>query len=102
LAAEGPAPTAAADGLTGATPGERLVLTAVRDLLGRPATTLGDNFTDVGGTSVVAARLLAAVERETGVRPRAHELLRSTDLRAFAARIDTLLDQRRTPRPAGA
>ncbi|NMO34322.1 non-ribosomal peptide synthetase [Streptomyces sp. GMY01] len=102
LAAESPAPTAAADDLTGATPGERLVLTAVRDLLGRPATTLGDNFTDVGGTSVVAARLLAAVERETGVRPRAHELLRSTDLRAFAARIDTLLDQRRTPRPAGA
>ncbi|MFI1767763.1 non-ribosomal peptide synthetase [Streptomyces sp. NPDC020800] len=101
LAAQGLAPAVPAtapDDLAGATPTERLVLTTVRDLLGRPGTTLGDNFTDAGGTSVVAARLLVAVERETGVRPRAHELLRSTDLRAFAA----LLDQRRTPRPAGA
>ncbi|MFK8907818.1 acyl carrier protein, partial [Streptomyces sp. YS-3] len=79
-------------------PGERLVLATVRELLGRPETVLGDNFTDIGGTSVVAARLLAVVERESGVRPRAHELLRSTDLGAFAA----LLDQRWTPRPAGA
>ncbi|MEU6478085.1 amino acid adenylation domain-containing protein [Streptomyces sp. NPDC047017] len=89
---------AATDGLAGATATERFVLTTVRDLLGRPGITLGDHFTDAGGTSVAAARLLAAVERETGVRPRAHELLRSTDLRAFAA----LLDQRRTPRPEGA
>ncbi|MFB7257477.1 non-ribosomal peptide synthetase [Streptomyces nojiriensis] len=81
-----------------ATESERLVLTTVRDLLGRPGIRLGDHFTDAGGTSVVAARLLATVERETGVRLRAPELLRSTDLRAFAA----LLDQRRTPRPEGA
>ncbi|MFI1279378.1 non-ribosomal peptide synthetase [Streptomyces sp. NPDC020858] len=89
-----------ADDLTAATATatERLVLTTVRELLGRPGTGLGDNFTDAGGTSMVAARLLATVERETGVRLRAPELLRSTDLRAFAA----LLDQRRTPRPEGA
>ncbi|MFD9794594.1 non-ribosomal peptide synthetase [Streptomyces sp. NPDC059070] len=93
-----PAPADPADDLAAATPGERLVLTAVRELLGRPATVLADNFTDIGGTSVVAARLLAVVERESGIRPRAHELLRSTDLGAFAA----LLDQRWTPRPAGA
>ncbi|MEU0051347.1 non-ribosomal peptide synthetase [Streptomyces sp. NPDC006309] len=94
----GPAPAPATDDLADATPTEHLVLTTVRDLLGRPETTLCDNFTDAGGTSVVAARLLAAVESATGVRPRAHELLRSSDLRAFAA----LLDQRLTPRPAGA
>ncbi|MFF4323179.1 non-ribosomal peptide synthetase [Streptomyces sp. NPDC001568] len=80
------------------TAGERLVLTTVRDLLGRPDTGLGDNFSAAGGTSIVAARLLQTVERETGVRVRAPELLRSTDLRAFAA----LIDQRRTPRPEGA
>ncbi|WP_432074936.1 non-ribosomal peptide synthetase [Streptomyces wuyuanensis] len=91
-------PAAPADDLAGATPAERLVLATVRDLLGRPGTALGDNFTDAGGTSVVAARLLAAVERETGVRLRAPELLRSPDLRAFAA----LLDERRAPRPEGA
>ncbi|MFA7768235.1 amino acid adenylation domain-containing protein [Streptomyces sp. NRRL S-448] len=80
------------------TASERLVLATVRDLLGRTGIGLGNNFTDAGGTSVVAARLLATVEREAGVRLRAPELLRSTDLRAFAA----LLDQRRTPRPEGA
>ncbi|MEU4345915.1 non-ribosomal peptide synthetase [Streptomyces sp. NPDC023838] len=93
-----PAPSVTVDDLAAATPTEQLVLATVRDLLDRPETTLGDNFTDIGGTSVVAARLLAVVERETGRRPRAHELLRSTDLRAFAA----LLDQRRTPQSAGA
>lgn len=90
--------TAAPNDLADATGTERFVLTTVRDLLGRPGTGPGDNFTDAGGTSVVAARLLAAVERETGVRPRAHELLRSADLRAFAA----VVHQRRTPRPEGA
>ncbi|MFJ1567953.1 non-ribosomal peptide synthetase [Streptomyces erythrochromogenes] len=82
----------------GATATELLVLTTVRDLLGRPGTGLGDHFTDAGGTSIIAARLLATLERETGVRLRAPELLRSTDLRAFAA----LVDHRRTPRPEGA
>ncbi|MEU8972747.1 amino acid adenylation domain-containing protein [Streptomyces monashensis] len=97
---QGSVPEAAVgrDDLADASPTEQLVLTAVRDLLGRPGTGLDDNFTDAGGTSVVAARLLVVVERATGVRPRARDLLRSTDLRAFAA----LLDQRRTPHPAGA
>lgn len=89
---------APADADATATATELLVLTTVRDLLGRPGTGLGDHFTDAGGTSIIAARLLAALERETGVRLRAPELLRSTDLRAFAA----LIDHRRTPRPEGA
>ncbi|MFE9795450.1 non-ribosomal peptide synthetase [Streptomyces goshikiensis] len=92
------ATTATTGGLAATTATERLVLTTVRELLGRPGTGLGDNFTDAGGTSIVVARLLAVVEGETGVRLRAPELLRSTDLRAFAA----LVDQRRTPRPEGA
>ncbi|WP_079148329.1 non-ribosomal peptide synthetase [Streptomyces agglomeratus] len=71
-----------------ATPGERLVLAAVRDLLARPTTVLSDNFTEVGGTSIVAARLLTVIEREGGVRLRAPELLRQPDLRAVAALVD--------------
>ncbi|MGW7415388.1 non-ribosomal peptide synthetase [Streptomyces sp. NPDC054863] len=72
----------------GATPTERLVLGTVRELLARPGTVLEDNFTDIGGTSLVAARLLAAVEQETGVRLRAPELLRQRDLRAVVAVLD--------------
>ncbi|MGW2816308.1 non-ribosomal peptide synthetase [Streptomyces sp. NPDC001415] len=71
-----------------ATADERLVLTSVRDLLGRPETTLEDNFTDAGGTSLLAARLLEVLEKETQVRLRAPELLRQPDLRAIAAVID--------------
>ncbi|MFI6471007.1 non-ribosomal peptide synthetase [Streptomyces sp. NPDC050516] len=71
-----------------ATADERLVLASVRDLLGRPETTLEENFTDAGGTSLLAARLLEVLERETKVRLRAPELLRQPDLRAIAAVID--------------
>ncbi|MFD7338423.1 non-ribosomal peptide synthetase [Streptomyces violascens] len=67
---------------------ERLVLASVRDLLGRPEATLEDNFTDAGGTSLLAARLLEVLEKETHVRLRAPELLRQPDLRAIAAVID--------------
>ncbi|GHA18282.1 hypothetical protein GCM10010329_46790 [Streptomyces spiroverticillatus] len=70
------------------TANERLVLGTVRTLLGRTDIELEDNFTDAGGTSLAAARLLAAVERETGVRLRAPELLRQPDLRAVVAVLD--------------
>ncbi|MET8453062.1 non-ribosomal peptide synthetase [Streptomyces sp. NPDC005209] len=90
-------PAAPGDGglPTGATPGELLVLRAVRDLLGRPGIALTDNFSDSGGTSVQAARLLTAIERESGVRLRAPQLLRQPDLRAVAA----LIDERRAAAP---
>ncbi|MFD9818363.1 non-ribosomal peptide synthetase, partial [Streptomyces violascens] len=85
------APAVAATGAAlpdDATADERLVLASVRDLLGRPETTLEDNFTDAGGTSLLAARLLEVLEKETQVRLRAPELLRQPDLRAIAAVID--------------
>ncbi|MEV5939966.1 non-ribosomal peptide synthetase [Streptomyces sp. NPDC051994] len=82
----------------GATADERLVLATVRDLLGRPGTTLDENFTDAGGTSLIAARLLEALEKATQVRLRAPELLRQPDLRAIA----TVLGKRRAAtRPEG-
>lgn len=74
------------------TDSERLVLRLVRDLLGSPGLGLGAGFTESGGTSLVASRLLAALEKESGVRLRAPELLRQPDLRAVAA----VLDKRRS------
>ncbi|MFG2718982.1 amino acid adenylation domain-containing protein [Streptomyces sp. NPDC048416] len=76
---------------------ELLVLTTVRDLLGRPETSLEDNFTDAGGTSLLAARLLEALEKATHVRLRAPELLRQPDLRAIAAVLDKRRTATRTP-----
>ncbi|WP_107421130.1 non-ribosomal peptide synthetase, partial [Streptomyces angustmyceticus] len=81
-----------------ATPGERLVLSAVRDLLARPALSLADSFTGSGGTSLLAARLLTVIEKESGIRLRAPELLRQPDLRAVALLVDT----RAARQPAGA
>ncbi|MEV6563631.1 non-ribosomal peptide synthetase [Streptomyces kronopolitis] len=82
-----------------ATPGERLLLDAVRDLLARPGISLAENFTEAGGTSIVAARLLTAIEKESGVRLRAPELLRQPDLRAVARLID---ERRARTQAAGA
>ncbi|MEJ8652252.1 non-ribosomal peptide synthetase [Streptomyces sp. MS1.AVA.3] len=90
---------AADDGPGDATPGERLVLSAVRDLLARPGASLTDNFTEAGGTSLLAARLLTVIEKESGVRLRAPELLRQPDLRAVALLVDT---RRAARQPAGA
>ncbi|WP_411130059.1 non-ribosomal peptide synthetase [Streptomyces sp. x-19] len=85
---EAPAEAAVVAADKGAPASERLILRTVRDLLGRSETTLGDNLADAGGTSLVVARLLAAVEQETGVRLRAPEVLRQPDLRAVAAVLD--------------
>lgn len=86
------------DGPAEATPGERLVLSAARDLLGRPGISLADDFTGAGGTSVLAARLLTVIEKGSGIRLRAPELLRQPDLRAVAR----LVDERAARQPAGA
>lgn len=101
-AAEAPRPgDAPADGgrPTGTTPGEQLVLSAVRDLLARSEISLTESFTGAGGTSLLAARLLTVIEKESGVRLRAPELLRQPDLRAVALLVDTRLAARQ---PAGA
>ncbi|MFI5980305.1 non-ribosomal peptide synthetase [Streptomyces sp. NPDC051555] len=82
----------------GASADELLVLTTVRDLIGRPDIALDDNFSDAGGTSILVARLLEVLERETRVHLRAPELLRQPDLRAIAAVIDR---RRATAQTAG-
>ncbi|MFJ6787954.1 non-ribosomal peptide synthetase [Streptomyces angustmyceticus] len=99
-AGDGPdgAPADGGDLPAGATSGERLVLSAVRDLLDRPALSLADSFTGSGGTSLLAARLLTVIEKESGIRLRAPELLRQPDLRAVALLVDT----RAARQPAGA
>ncbi|MCK8678781.1 non-ribosomal peptide synthetase [Streptomyces lichenis] len=83
--AEAPAPAAGSEGNTF---GERLVLAAVRELLGRPDAALDEGFTAAGGTSLAAARLLTVIEDEAGIRLRASALLRQPDLRSIAALVD--------------
>ncbi|MEV0265625.1 non-ribosomal peptide synthetase [Streptomyces sp. NPDC050617] len=91
--AAGEAAEAAASGageLSGSA-SEVLVLGLCRDLLAAPAITLDDNFTEAGGQSLTAARLLAAIQDAVGVRLRAPEVLRQPDLRAVAALVDKRL-----------
>ncbi|MFI6638510.1 amino acid adenylation domain-containing protein [Streptomyces sp. NPDC050504] len=121
LADEERRPVAAAGddaSLASATPTERLVVEICRDLLGLTGIGLADGFSDSGGTSLLAARLLAALEERCGVRLRGPEVLRQPDLRSLArlvdarldahpdsrpdARLDSRLDSRRTTAKAGA
>ncbi|GAA0453016.1 amino acid adenylation domain-containing protein [Streptomyces sp. NPDC046215] len=73
----------------GGSPTEELVLRLCRALLDNPGLGPADNFADSGGTSLAAARLLAALEEECGVRLRAPELLRQPDLRRLAALVES-------------
>ncbi|MFB9369837.1 non-ribosomal peptide synthetase [Kitasatospora sp. NPDC001664] len=76
------------DGAAGDTDTERFVVRTFRELLGRDGLGPQDDFKDAGGTSLAAARLLAAVEQEYGVRLRAAQLLRCPDLREVARLVD--------------
>ncbi|MFG3497385.1 amino acid adenylation domain-containing protein [Streptomyces sp. NPDC047928] len=67
---------------------ERFLLDTCRKLLDRPGLTAADNFVAAGGTSLAAARLLAAIEQTLGVRVRAAEVLRQPDLSSLAALLD--------------
>ncbi|MEU4565039.1 non-ribosomal peptide synthetase [Micromonospora sp. NPDC023956] len=67
---------------------QRLVLRVCRDLLDRPETTLDDRFVDIGGNSLMVARLLVALENATGTRLRAAALMRQPDLAGIAALLD--------------
>lgn len=67
---------------------EETVLGLCRGLLGRPDLRPQDNFRDVGGNSLAAARLLVALEQAFGVRLRAPQLLRQPDLRSLAELVE--------------
>ncbi|MFF5127121.1 amino acid adenylation domain-containing protein [Streptomyces syringium] len=88
-------PTATVPSAHAAPRSQELVLRLCRALLDRPDIGPADNFIGSGGDSLAAARLLAALEEECGVRLRAPEVLRQPDLRALAA----LLDSKRTDAP---
>ncbi|NGO71714.1 amino acid adenylation domain-containing protein [Streptomyces boncukensis] len=81
-----PPPQGSAD--DGDTDTERLVVRVCRELLAQPGLSPGDGFLESGGTSLLAARLLAALDEQCGVRLRAPEALRQPDLRALAALVD--------------
>ncbi|WP_280464862.1 amino acid adenylation domain-containing protein [Nocardia brasiliensis] len=94
----GPAPAPVVAGP--ATVSEETVVRLCQKLLGTNEVGPLDNFVEAGGTSLLAARLLAALEETFEVRLRAPEVLSQPDLRA----LTTLVDSRRTtaPMPAGA
>ncbi|MCH0543123.1 amino acid adenylation domain-containing protein [Streptomyces sp. MUM 203J] len=91
------APCAQASRADAAESTEDLVVRLCGELLGTAPDPL-DNFQTAGGTSLLAARLLAALEQSCGVRLRAPEVLRQPDLRSLAALVDT----RRPTATAGA
>ncbi|GAA2133023.1 hypothetical protein GCM10009760_08720 [Kitasatospora kazusensis] len=90
-----PAPAAPAGPASPASPAdedssqtERTVLKLCRELLGNPALGPLDNFTDAGGNSLAASRLLVALKQEFGVQLRAPLMLRQPDLRRLSALVD--------------
>ncbi|MFD9721681.1 non-ribosomal peptide synthetase [Streptomyces sp. NPDC059076] len=98
---------ALADGRTGAGIGpgtslENEILSLFRDLLDNPELRLGDNPTDAGMTSLVAAHLLNALENLSGVRLGAPEFLRQPDLLGIVSLVATRVTDTVPRKPGGA
>jgi hypothetical protein len=55
-------------------PMDALVVGSVRDLIGKPGVSLGDDFFDVGGNSIIAIRLGRVLSEELGI-PRTVRLI---------------------------
>ncbi|MEU6602686.1 AMP-binding protein [Streptomyces flaveolus] len=82
--ATGTAATAAPDPASAL---EDTVLRLCRDAVGDQALTLSDNLSARGASSLAAARLLVALERQFGIRVRAYEILRQPDLRHLVSLV---------------
>ncbi|MEZ5210767.1 amino acid adenylation domain-containing protein [Gordonia sp. (in: high G+C Gram-positive bacteria)] len=92
-----PAPTdtgATAPARAAATPHEALVLDLVHDLLG-PSVSLDDDFFAIGGNSLIATRLVAAVAARTGVRVPVRAVFDGRTPAAVAATLDRLAPEQR-------
>ncbi|MDQ2877457.1 MAG: amino acid adenylation domain-containing protein [Pseudomonadota bacterium] len=85
-----PKPDATGDGQIEIPQGEtEQVLAAIwGDLLGIAQVGRADSFFDLGGHSLLVARLLVRIERQWGRRIGMAEFFRASQLRALAARID--------------
>jgi amino acid adenylation domain-containing protein len=70
------------------TPVEELLGGLWMDVLGRPAIDVRESFFEVGGHSLLAARLLARVRQAFGVELALMEVFQHPTLQALAARID--------------
>jgi acyl-coenzyme A synthetase/AMP-(fatty) acid ligase len=96
-----PAPAVAAESSRGPTPTEAALAAMWRELLGVPRVGRGDSFFALGGHSLPAMRMLAAVHAKLGVslplrdvfdHPRLADLAARVD-RARARSLDAILDQ---------
>jgi acyl carrier protein len=70
------------------TPTEELLVTFWQDILGVAPVGTADNFLELGGTSMLAVHLVARLEKQTGVRIAAEDVLEAPTLAALAQEID--------------
>ncbi|WP_084337681.1 non-ribosomal peptide synthetase [Actinomadura oligospora] len=82
-----PAPTAAPVGRAPGTADERRVAAIVADVLGLPEVGVDDGFASLGGHSLAAARVVARVASDLGVRVPLHDFLAAPTVAELAALV---------------
>ena len=98
-----PAGTAAATGAGSAAPGtelEKTIAQVWRDGLGVTDVGVDDAFFALGGNSLVAVQLIAAMRKATGVRLPMRSLFETPTVAGLAARIEELRAEAPTGAPA--
>ncbi|HLS75462.1 MAG TPA: amino acid adenylation domain-containing protein [Nocardia sp.] len=71
------------------TANERLVAAVMGDLLGTEGIGAGDNFFEIGGTSLLATQLVARLAAETGVRLEVRTVFAAPTVAGIAAELDS-------------
>jgi amino acid adenylation domain-containing protein len=79
---------AAGDVVAPASDTEAVIAAIWRDVLGVADVSVGDSFFDVGGHSLAALRVFAAIEAQTGVSLPLSTLFRAPTVRALASTVD--------------
>ncbi len=92
LPAPAPGDTIRAPYTPPSTPAEHLIAAIYTDILGHPTISAHDNFFDLGGNSLQAARVAAHIRERLGVEIRVRDVFDTPALADLAALIDTLTE----------
>ena len=72
------------------TPSEKIVAGIWQEVLGLNNIDVNDDFFEIGGHSIIGVKVMAKLEKDTGIRIPLVGLLKNPTIRSFAAYMDAV------------